>query len=368
MKISKNKSSINPKPPNKNKTKKDKIINSTKKLVFTILLSILPNNNNSLELKWFSFSKQESQSPELISTTKQIPVNLNSFNDIFNNNCKSNTWEVINDTISSIECFKGFEEFEWIKYQNPLTKIKNDWWNWIKYSISWWYNKKLSPETNIIVNKLSSTFGLDSNIMKKLILHESQWKINALSYANAQWIMQIIPSTVRDLWVRFNLYDDRIIKAWKAILPILKNWQLKTFLEQYILSNNEKRKNLLFQFETSLFDHDMNIFAWVMIFIQYIDNASKQSDLEKKLYDTIVWFDESNFQKINTRRAHIWAPPLDKDIFISNFTNYFNNENSNREYITYLLALAWYNGWKNLKPDAVAYALVIWWSFFMKES
>lgn len=87
-----------------------------------------------------------------------------------------------------------------------------------------------------IIEKASSEFGVDKNIIKSVILTESAGNERAQSSANAKGLMQLIDSTARAMGVR-NVWDpkDNIYGGTKYLSQMLRqyNGDLKLALAAY---------------------------------------------------------------------------------------------------------------------------------------
>lgn len=76
-----------------------------------------------------------------------------------------------------------------------------------------------------IIQEASETFGVDSNIIKSVILTESSAKESAISKANAKGLMQIIDSTAKYLGIN-NVWDPRenIMGGAKYLAELLRRY------------------------------------------------------------------------------------------------------------------------------------------------
>jgi len=87
-----------------------------------------------------------------------------------------------------------------------------------------------------LINDASETYGVDSKIIKSVILAESSAKPNALSSANAKGLMQLMDSTASDLGVN-NSWDPKqnIMGGTKYLSQLLRqyNGDLKLALAAY---------------------------------------------------------------------------------------------------------------------------------------
>ena len=113
---------------------------------------------------------------------------------------------------------------------------------------------KLSPSVNALnrldqyedyINEASSKFGVDSNIIKSVILTESAANANAVSGAKAKGLMQLIDSTAADMGVK-NSFDpkDNILGGTKYLAQMLKQYDgnLKLSLAAYNAGPNNVDK------------------------------------------------------------------------------------------------------------------------------
>lgn len=76
-----------------------------------------------------------------------------------------------------------------------------------------------------LINEASNTYGVNSNIIKSVILAESSAKVNALSSANAKGLMQLMDSTASDLGVN-NSWDPKqnIMGGTKYLSQLLRQY------------------------------------------------------------------------------------------------------------------------------------------------
>lgn len=69
------------------------------------------------------------------------------------------------------------------------------------------YSLKRPPETiDAIVQKMAAKYGVDEQLIHAVIKAESNYRVDALSHAGAQGLMQLMPGTARSLGVT-NPYD-----------------------------------------------------------------------------------------------------------------------------------------------------------------
>ena len=69
-------------------------------------------------------------------------------------------------------------------------------------------NTKISPEHSTMVDKYSDEFGVDSDIVKRMLFKESSGDRKAVSPAGAKGLMQIMPRTFEDIKRELNLPKD----------------------------------------------------------------------------------------------------------------------------------------------------------------
>jgi soluble lytic murein transglycosylase-like protein len=76
-----------------------------------------------------------------------------------------------------------------------------------------------------IIDKASSQFGVDKNVIRSVILAESAAKQNAVSSANAKGLMQLIDSTAAEMGVK-NSFDpkENIFGGAKYLAKMLRQY------------------------------------------------------------------------------------------------------------------------------------------------
>lgn len=72
-----------------------------------------------------------------------------------------------------------------------------------------------------IISILCRNLDLDSSMMTRLILLESQWKNWAESFRGAQWLMQLMPDTAQDFAIRYQMYQSIFGRISPSIVKYL---------------------------------------------------------------------------------------------------------------------------------------------------
>lgn len=81
----------------------------------------------------------------------------------------------------------------------------------------------ITPDINSIISSASTRYGVSSDLITAVILKESNGNPNAVSSANAQGLMQLMPSTAQSLGVT-NIFDPvQNINAGTQYLAMLIN-------------------------------------------------------------------------------------------------------------------------------------------------
>lgn len=238
-------------------------------------------------------------------------------------------------------------------YQS-LTREKN------QFLIDASYNKHLSFEVNSFVNSVSLALWLNVTVVKRLIVHESKGQEDAVSHKNAQWIMQILPSTAGDIFDREPLYAPYIRRAGKAILPKLwKESSLREVLVTYLKeeSSPEAKLQALKTFRSELFDKELNLFAGQIYLAMLCDFATKRlPEFEKKLPELYAGITEKQLDNVNRSRKAIGEKPLSLEYVRNDYVEKL--EASPRKSIE-AQVLAQYNGGTQPKMESYLYSLVI---------
>jgi len=86
----------------------------------------------------------------------------------------------------------------------------------------WQIKQKAQPFNQTII-KFSRQYGVDSNLVKSVIIAESCFKTKALSHANARGLMQLIPATAKRFGVKDSYSAEQNIRGGVKYLKFLLN-------------------------------------------------------------------------------------------------------------------------------------------------
>ena len=84
-----------------------------------------------------------------------------------------------------------------------------------------WQIKQKSKKFDKLINKYSHQYQVDSNLIKSVITVESCFNVKALSHANAQGLMQLIPATAKRFSVRDSYKPEQNIRGGVKYLKFL---------------------------------------------------------------------------------------------------------------------------------------------------
>jgi hypothetical protein len=104
------------------------------------------------------------------------------------------------------------------KKMNVFSSNCTDW-------TDWQIKQKAQPFNKSII-KYSRQYGVDSNLVKSVIVAESCFKTKALSHAGARGLMQLIPATAERFGVKNSYLPDQNIRGGVKYLKfLLKRYQ-----------------------------------------------------------------------------------------------------------------------------------------------
>ena len=116
-------------------------------------------------------------------------------------------------------------------------------------------HKKLESKFSPLIEKIANEYGVDPKVVKSMVRQESSFNPNAVSKCGAQGLMQLMPSTAKELGVRNAFDPEQNLRGGTKYLAKLLNRYNGDYRKAVAAFNggmgNVDRKGINFCAETS---------------------------------------------------------------------------------------------------------------------
>ncbi len=218
-----------------------------------------------------------------------------------------------------------------------------------------------------IISTLCSNLDLDSSMMTRLILLESQWKSWAESFRGAQWLMQLMPDTAQDFAIRYQMYQSIFGRISPSIIkyltsPIARDAmkvlaQGNRFSTQARLSSLRTGERAVRMMIYELYNPEVNLIFWHAYFSGLRSQLeSKMTEYQRDLSRYFTTISSEQYQRIVAWRRSIGA----RDISIEYLKwEYAERLRQDTQFALDTETLVQYNSGANRPEQSKNYAAII---------
>jgi Transglycosylase SLT domain len=220
------------------------------------------------------------------------------------------------------------------------------------------WHEFLSPARLALISSLSGGFWLNSEMMRRLVIIESEGKTDAVSHKWAQWLMQIMPSTMPDFTKRFGSHYDLLVRALPPeSFTKFADKDTRYFVNELRSRDYQTREKAIYALiGRSNMDPEVNLLLGHLYFARLKKEIIESTNPGNYVLPKLVSLSSSEIIAINGHRSKLRAPAIPL-LGTQEFLTRAIGNNPIRQ--TYLAALAQYNGWGNPPPSSYAYAATI---------